>query len=416
MLQCELFPLLSHLNLAIIRFLHMVSSRFGALALALFFLCPAIAGAAQTLSAVTNYTMPLSGQVTVPAEGGLIFEMKVNGQGPFKTVFDTGAVNVISANLATQLGLKAEEQPINFGAIGGSVKSKIAHVDTLNIGDLIIRNQTFFVIDIPSGSGEPQMLVGWEILQRFAVRMDFQHNQLTFFDPSRSRYQNGGVTIPLILNEHGNGIYLDAQVDGIPGRFLLDSGNETGFFLNAAFVNEHNLQEKLHATLKGYNGKGLGGDSPEAWFTRLHTLALGSIVLHNPVVRLQTGNDNSGQELAGNIGQSILKHFTVTVDCPHHVMYLETLPEWDQRELFNRAGLIYDAQENGDEVKTVLPSSPAEAAGLKRGDLITAINGSKPLEEENDPIFTQSVGTVLHITVRRNGSEQIYNVTLRDIL
>jgi predicted aspartyl protease len=49
--------------------------------------------------------MPPSGQVTVPAEGGLAFQMKVNGQGPFKTVFDTGAVNVMGATFAQQLGL-----------------------------------------------------------------------------------------------------------------------------------------------------------------------------------------------------------------------------------------------------------------------------------------------------------------------
>ncbi len=60
------------------------------------------------------------------------------------------------------------------------VKFHTAHVDTLNIGDLIVRNQSFYVIDIPSGTGIPQMLVGWELLQRFAVRMDFQHNELTF--------------------------------------------------------------------------------------------------------------------------------------------------------------------------------------------------------------------------------------------
>jgi hypothetical protein len=394
----------------------MIFLRFGSLIIAFLAISPALAGAKQALSTAADYTMPPSGQITVPAEGGLTFEMNVNGQGPFRTVFDTGAVNVISANLAAHLGLMAEEKSTDFGAIGGSVKARAAHVDTLNIGKLVVRNQTFFVLDIPAGSNVPQMLVGWELLQQFAVRMDFQHGQLTFFDLSQFTYRGGGSAVPLTLNRHGNGIYLDAKVNSISGRFLLDSGNETGFFLNSAFVNKHHLQEKLQATLKGYNGKGLGGDSPEAWFTRLHTLTVGSIILRGPIVRLQTGNDDSVHKLAGNIGQSILKRFTVTVDCRHHVMYLETLPDWDQREIFNRAGLVYDDQEGGDEVKTVFPGSPAENAGLKPGDLITAIDGTKPLEEQHDPVFAQPIGTVLHIRVRRNGAEQIYNVTLRDML
>ena len=394
----------------------MASSRFRSLVLALHICCLIFVQVAQAQSAFTDYAMPPSGQVSVPAEGGLTFQMKVNGQGPFATVFDTGAVNVISASFATQLGLKVEGNPIDFGAIGGGTKVHTTHVDTLSIGDLIVRNQTFYVLDIPSGAGVPQMLVGWEFLQRFAVRMDFQHNELTFSDLSHFTYQGSGTAVPLILNKHGNGVYLDAKVDGIRGRFQLDSGNETGLFLNAAFVDKHHLPESLHAKLRGYNGKGLGGDAPEAWFTRLHTLDLGSVGLRDPVVRLLTAKDNYLQKLAGNIGQSTLKHFTVTVDCRHRVMYLEKLPNWDARELFNRAGLIDDGQDSGDEVQTVFPGSPAEAAGLRRGDLITAINGAKPGDDAHDPAFTQPVGTVLHLTVRRDGVEHTYDVTLGDVL
>jgi len=48
----------------------------------------------------TGAAPPTGWHVTVPAEGGLIFQMKVNGQGPYRTVFDTGAVNVMSASFA----------------------------------------------------------------------------------------------------------------------------------------------------------------------------------------------------------------------------------------------------------------------------------------------------------------------------
>jgi hypothetical protein len=378
--------------------------------------CLMFADAAQAQSAFNDYTMPPSGQVAIPAEGGLTFQMRVNGQGPFATVFDTGAVNVISTHFVMQLGLKIAEKPIDFGAIGGAVKAHTTHIDTLTIGDLNVRDQTFYVVDIPSGVGIPQMLVGWEFLQRFAVRMDFQRSELTFYDLRHFTYKGSGAAVPLILNKHGNGIYLDAKVDGIKGRFQLDSGNETGLFLNAAFVDKHHLPVSLHATLRGYNGKGLGGDSPEAWFTRLQTLDLGGVVLRDPVVRLQIAKDDYLQKLAGNIGQSTLKHFTAIVDCRHHVMYLEKRSDWDAREPFNRAGILYDGQDGVDEVKTVFPGSPADLAGIRSGDLITAINGIRPTGDANDPAFTQSVGTVLHLTVRRESVEHTYDVTLREML
>jgi C-terminal processing protease CtpA/Prc len=61
-------------------------------------------------------------------------------------------------------------------------------------------------------------------------------------------------------------------------------------------------------------------------------------------------------------------------------------------------------------------SFPAAAAGLKRGDLITAIDGNKPADVANDPAFTQPIGSVVRLTVRRGGLERTYDVTLRDVL
>ena len=88
----------------------------------------------------------------------------MNGQGPYRTIFDTGAVNIISAAFAQQLGLYIEKT-VDFGAIGGSVKARTVHVDTLTVGELNLKDETFYVLDMPSEAGTPQMLVGWEFMQ-----------------------------------------------------------------------------------------------------------------------------------------------------------------------------------------------------------------------------------------------------------
>ena len=131
---------------------------------------------------------------------------------------------------------------------------------------------------------------------------------------------------------------------------------------------------------------------------------------------MQTGKDAVLQELAGNVGQSTLTHFTVTIDCRHRVMYLEKLPDWDKREAFSRTGFLYDGEDAGDRIKTVFAGTPAAKAGLVPGDLITAVNGAKPADDSRDPAFLQAAGTVVHLTMQRNGVERAVVLTLQDVL
>ena len=369
--------------------------------------------AAQTPAASTP---PTGWHVTVPADGGLIFQMTVDGKGPYRTVFDTGAVNIMSANFAQQLNLRVDEKTTDFGAIGGGVKARTVYVDTLTIGELNIKNQTFYVLDIPSDAGTPQMAVGWEFMQMFAVEIDPKRNEITFFEGTHFRYQGKGEAVPIFLHTNGNGIDVDAKVDGIKGRFLVDSGNQFGTFLSSVFVAQNNLVAKLNARYRGYNGRGFGGDSPSAWYVRLHSFQVGKFKIKGPISRLQTASDSFDGKLAGNIGQDILNRFVVTVDCKHAVLYLEKTPLWNKPATFNRTGMIVDFNHDSDEVKTVLPGGPADAAGLRQGDRILTINGAKPADDPNDPIFKQPAGTVLHLQVRRGEISQPYSIQLRDLL
>jgi hypothetical protein len=50
---------------------------------------------------------------------------------------------------------------------------------------------------------------------------------------------------------------------------LTPGGKESWDIDDLSFVQEHHLVAALGAHYRGYNGKGFGGPSPEAWFTRL---------------------------------------------------------------------------------------------------------------------------------------------------
>jgi Aspartyl protease/PDZ domain len=361
-----------------------------------------------------DYQMPPSGQVSVPAEGGLIFQATIDEKGPFEAVFDTGSVNILSANLARKLGLKIDTRGVEFGTSSpANVQVHKTHVDTLQIGDLLVRDQTFYVLDLPDDSGGPSFAVGYELLRRLAVRIDFEQQRLTFYDGPRFHYSGPGTGVP--LQYQGNALLVQASIGDASGRFELDSGNESGTMMNSGFTVKNDLVRALGARYLAYNGRGFAGPSPQAYLARVTTMHIGDIRVPSVIGRFSTDPSDT-RDLAGNIGQNILRHFTEVFDCMHGQVYFETTKDSAQPEVFNRAGLIFDSFGHGLQAMTVLPDSPGAQAGLETGDVITAIDGKAPSDEMNQPAFLQPAGTRIQLTVQHGTETRRVTVILRDVL
>lgn len=361
-----------------------------------------------------DYDMPASGKVTVAAENGVVFHAKFNGKGPYGVLFDTGSVNLMSADFAKQLGLRVETNSRKIGAGGGPVDAKTAHVDSLQIGELVVHDQEFFVIDIPpDAQGAPLAAVGYELMRRFAVKVDYEHEQLTFQDAPTFKYSGDAVKVPLIID--GNMFEASGTVDDLAGTFMVDTGNEVGFDLDPQFVSEYNLIQRLGAHYHGYSGKGFGGPTPEAYYARVETVRIGDAEVHNVIANMGTGESVDGK-LAGNIGRTLLRQFNITFDAMRGAMYLEKNANWGKPDVFNRAGIMVDPTPEGQKVMTVLPGSPAESAGIGVGDLITRIDGRAPEDDINDRAFLQPVGTRVKVSLKRGDSVKEVQITLRELL
>jgi S1-C subfamily serine protease len=77
-------------------------------------------------------------------------------------------------------------------------------------------------------------------------------------------------------------------------------------------------------------------------------------------------------------------------------------------------GVAFMMVEDGAQVSIVVPSSPAEEAGVQIGDVIAEVDGnrvteSRPLDEH---ILRYQPGDRIRLTILRNGSRQRINVRL----
>ena len=304
--------------------------------------------------------------VTVHAGNGIELRAKFNGQGPIDLVFDTGSMNVMSASLAKKLGL-AIAGTGQLDAGGGSVPAKGAIVDSVQIGGVTLHHQLFAVIDPPAAQAEDFAFVGDQWLQRLPIRIDFDRQQITFYNPRYFNPPSKDPSIPIHFED--SSVIGEASVDGIPALLLVDTGSINSLLLDSPFVKEHSLVHRYSATVRGYAGEGYGG-AESGFYTRVRALQFSSFKVNRPITVLLEDTQGSGaSHLAGNVGLRILKRFTLIFDCPNGKLYLERSAKYNKPDIFNRAGLVVNPDAEHAVIRTVVPDSPAAEAGLETGDV-----------------------------------------------
>jgi hypothetical protein len=119
-------------------------------------------------------------------------QIKINGKGPYRVVFDTGApMSLLSNKVARENKLidKSAPQPLfnPFGA-GGEAKIK-----KLEMGDLVVENTSAMVMDHPAiqamsqAFGPVEGIVGFPVFARYKMTLDYEKKTMTFvpgdYDP-----------------------------------------------------------------------------------------------------------------------------------------------------------------------------------------------------------------------------------------
>jgi hypothetical protein len=347
----------------------------------------------------------------------------VNGKGPYYFIFDTGGVNVVTPKLAKELALKVEGHAEGRGAGEGTMDFSLSHVDKLDVGGAVLNNQMFVAFDLdgmyPANGTHFDGMVGYEVFRRFVTTIDYGNKTITLSDPKFFDAKTAGKPVHIAFN--GNAAIVEGSYDGVPGKFQIDTGSRSALTLDAPYVAANHFDTKANKIVEAVDGWGVGGPS-RARVMRGGTLKIGdAAVVERPVVGM--GTDKAGAfadpSLSGNIGGGVLKRFVVTFDYANNTMYLKptTGPVTDT-DAYDRAGTWFNIAGDTYKVISVTKGGPAEQAGLKEGDTITAVDGKSPatldLPTLRQRLRDDAPGTLLTLTVLRDGKAADLRVTLRD--
>jgi hypothetical protein len=372
-------------------------------------------------SAPRDFHFGPSGQTTVALSEQSIIEIMINGMGPYRVFFDTGAsVNILNPEVIARLNLPSSNIEAQLtGTSGGQVESKCFHAGELRIGDLVLSNQDFFNVPMPLPKSYGIVgAIGYQLFSRVVATADYEHNQLTLFDPASFSYAGSGQKLDLQPDPHQ--LIAQASLGRATGNFILDTGalGPVGISFHSWFVRKHHLK---HIFVRHYHevfSQGADGKAPPSTIERIRPVCLGQACIPRLVGELSGANKDS--PYAGRIGIEILRRFTTTIDWQRHALYVEKSSQWDQPLVYDQTGLVTDFADRGTSlvVNEVLSHSPASRAHLKVGDRILLIDNHPPAPDLlcDDPAFLQPDGTRVTLTVQRGSATLQTTLILKDIL
>lgn len=223
--------------------------------------------------------------LTIDERGGVIVETRVNGEGPFKFIVDTGASrSVIADDLATTLGAPVVARSEVVGSAGSDMRFVV------RLGPVAVdsaRHDALLAVVVPAvrlsqlGRGV-RGLLGQDFLSAFNYTLDYRRGRLTW-DEALTCDARGAVRM---IAAEGRFVMALEDHRGATLRLVPDSGAEVPVLFRPSTVLRASRAIAEGGTAAGSAGgvawvAGISGDGRVAQVTAIATLRVGSVTLRD---------------------------------------------------------------------------------------------------------------------------------------
>ncbi len=338
-------------------------------------------------------------------------------------VLDSGAgATCIAKSFSNELGLKSEGSIKGRGA-GNLVDVSFVVLPEFSLAGLTFDRQKVVVLELNQIfrkllGKELAGILGYDFLSRLVVKIDYANEELSFFHPDSFRYTGDGVVIDAPISQD-NMFHLSATVDGqYEGKWNLDLG-AGGLSFHYPYAEKHRFAEREGIEHIGY---GAGGAS-RSRLVKFDTIELAGFTVHNPIigVPLQSGKGAfAGGELAGNLGNTLFRHFVLYLDYPRQRVIIEKGANFGHDFPVDGSGIQLEyTADQAIRISFIVPGGPGDRAGLQAGDLLQTINGIDVGHLDGlvavREMFRAKTGTTYQLGVMRDGAEHTRALVLSDL-
>lgn len=323
-----------------------------------------------------------------------IIPLSINGSEPLNFVLDTGSPYTIITNLDAINHFELKKgSPVKISGLGRDltkIDAYLSKANSIKIGKaesqktdiVLIFNDSF---DLSTRFGLPIYgIIGYDILKDFVAEIDYSKEKITFYQPeyfytkkNLSKFEK----LDLELKNKKPYIQIKSNFNDqmIPLNLLIDTGSWEAFWLFEDPEKNILIPEN---SIEDYLGFGLNGEI-HGKRTRLNFVEMGNYRIDKPTTSFPDSLSIAAvnrKERNGTIGSEILQRFTTIYDYKNKAFYFKKNSKFGKPFHYNLAGLeLYQPYPELPylEVSYVRKGSPADLAGLKKGDAIRLINNKK---------------------------------------
>ena len=331
---------------------------------------------------------------TIPFESygdAIWLQARVAGSRPLHFLLDSGASACgLDRSVADELKLRIRTE-LDWTGAG----NKPAHVYPLpraevELGGVALGRLGCYAMtldDVSREVGAPvDGVIGYELLRRYVVRIEYDSHTLTLYEPKEFRYTGAGSVLPVKFAGRVPSVKLRFGMPGLgvlEGTFLVDTGGGAMAFATP-FIRKHGLlaaaraltPRLIPATEEGF------GSPVDFEVGRVEWVEIAGHRLKLPLadyVRAE-GGLFAWNGIAGTLGGELLRRFSVTLDYPHGRIILE--PGRRLEDAFESDASGMHLTSDGPTyrqfiVKRVVDDTPAAEVGIRGADQILEFDGQR---------------------------------------
>jgi hypothetical protein len=365
-----------------------------------------------------------SAPIVMPFEfyaNGIWIDGTLNGKLPLKIQLDTAAgACVLNSSRIEGAGLKVLKEWDQENAGSGDKPTRLYALGPARFEFGGVRLEFPNLIALPldevsnSYGKDIDAIIGYQLMAKFVVKIDFDQHTLTLYDPSTFEYHGTGTVLPLQIGDQTPVVRARIGVPGRPaleGRFLVDEPHPGALLFATPFVKKNDLltAAKLVAGLSRGSATGVGGRF-ELLDGRVESLELGSFTLKRPTAGFPDAKSGAfaRSDIAGIIGGDVWRRFRMWLDYKHERIILEQGAHYADEFHQDSSGLkVRSAGRPHDVVlvAAVEEKTPASRAGLQTGDRILEFAGQSTFSVWQLRSALKTPGQKYRIRVRRGGQE-----------